>query len=233
MHHLLNSSRNMHRRHAITTSLSIKRKPIRGRHQSSSSNEASKVGEDFCAKDIAQIVTSGNEKKLARILSQEVRHEISLLQKKLGSNESNLKPPQTPEPSTKTLQMHALYQGIPFIGFGIMDNAILIWAGDAIDTHLGALLGISTLCAAAIGNIISDVAGIGLGATIEDYCVKYIKMPMPVLTHAQRQLRSVRFAGQTGNVVGITVGCIIGMFPLYFIDSKDEKLTNEVESNAS
>lgn len=39
-----------------------------------------------------------------------------------------------------------------------MDNAILIIAGEAIDENLGVILGISTMCAAAVGNIISDVA---------------------------------------------------------------------------
>ena len=70
------------------------------------------------------------------------------------------------------------------------------------------------------GNIISDVAGIMLGTMIEDFCTNYLKIPMPNLTNAQRQLRSVRFASQMGCGVGIVVGCIIGMFPLMFIDSK-------------
>jgi hypothetical protein len=58
----------------------------------------------------------------------------------------------TPEPSFEQLRLVALNTAIPFVGFGIMDNSILIVAGDAIDTSLGVLLGISTMCAAAIGN---------------------------------------------------------------------------------
>jgi GAF domain-containing protein len=100
-----------------------------------------------------------------------------------------------------------------------MDNAILIVAGDAIDTSLGVTLGLSTMCAAAIGNIISDVAGILMGAAIEDWCATHLKLPVPQLTAAQRQLRSVRFANQWGTGVGMIVGCIIGMCPLLFIDS--------------
>lgn len=38
------------------------------------------------------------------------------------------------EPNYSTLKIIALGQAIPFIGFGFMDNAILIVAGDAIDT---------------------------------------------------------------------------------------------------
>lgn len=123
-----------------------------------------------------------------------------------------------PEPSRRDLQLVALNIGIPFVGFGIMDNSILILAGDAIDTSLGVVLGISTMCAAAIGNIVSDVAGLTLGSVIEDYCAK-IGMPVPNLTTAQRQLRSVRFTSQLGCAVGVIIGCIIGMFPLLFIDS--------------
>jgi hypothetical protein len=85
---------------------------------------------------------------------------------------------------------------------------------------LGVLLGISTLCATAIGNIISDLAGIGLGTVIEDFCAQKLKLPTPNLTLAQRKLRSVRFAGQFGMAVGMTFGCVIGMFPLFFIDQK-------------
>lgn len=94
--------------------------------------------------------------------------------------------------------------------------------------YLGVKLGISTMCAAALGNIISDLAGVALGTIIEDAVVKWsnrlekltkgrIRLPpMPKLTYEQRNLRSVRFSTQMGCAVGITIGCIIGMFPLLF-----------------
>ncbi|KAL3934685.1 MAG: hypothetical protein SGARI_003279 [Bacillariaceae sp.] len=111
-----------------------------------------------------------------------------------------------------------------------MDNAILIVAGDAIDTSLGVVLGISTLCAAAIGNIISDLCGIGLGTLIEDFCANTLKLPTPNLSTAQRQLRSVRFATQFGTAVGMTIGCILGMCPLLFIDThKADKLRKKAQ----
>ena len=128
------------------------------------------------------------------------------------------------DPSYQDLKAVALAQAIPFIGFGFMDNSILIVAGDAIDTTLGVVLGISTLCAAAIGNIISDLAGIGLGTVIEDFCAQRLGLKPPDLTAAQRQLRKVRFASQMGMATGMTIGCILGMFPLLFIDS--DKIQN-------
>ncbi len=45
---------------------------------------------------------------------------------------------------------------IPFVGSGIMYNAILILVVEAMDVNLGAALGLSAMCAAAIGNIISN-----------------------------------------------------------------------------
>lgn len=136
---------------------------------------------------------------------------------------------QVPEPSSQELRLVALNQSIPFIGFGIMDNALLIVAGDVIDTSLGVVLGISTMCAAAIGNIVSDVAGVMLGTVIEDYAAK-LGLPVPKISSAQRQLRSVRFANQFGCAVGLVIGCIIGMFPLMLIDSnKIQKMKQEAK----
>jgi hypothetical protein len=59
-------------------------------------------------------------------------------------------------PETKQLFM---FNALPFVGFGILDNMIMILAGEYIDQSLGAMLSISTMAAAALGNIISDVAG--------------------------------------------------------------------------
>ena len=123
-----------------------------------------------------------------------------------------------------------------------MDNAILLLAGEAIDIYLGVTLGISTMCAAAIGNIISDLCGVVFGTVIEDALLSWSKKiekitkgriklpPMPKLTYEQRNLRSVRWSGQLGCAVGLTIGCIIGMFPLLFFPEDErakEKGNNE------
>jgi hypothetical protein len=93
---------------------------------------------------------------------------------------------------------------------------------------VGVTLGISTMCAAAIGNIISDICGVAFGTVIEDTVAKFSKRfkipPMPKLTHEQRNLRSVRFSNQFGCALGLTIGCTIGMFPLLFFE--DEKKTD-------
>lgn len=149
------------------------------------------------------------------------------------TKKDNKKP--APEPTRHELYVVALHQAIPFVGFGIMDNAILIIAGEAIDIYLGVTLGISTMCAAAIGNIVSDLSGVAFGTIIEDALLSWSKKiekmtngrirlpPMPKLTYDQRQLRSVRWSGQLGCAVGLTIGCIIGMFPLVFFPDDPHK----------
>ncbi len=52
------------------------------------------------------------------------------------------------EPTNCELYVVALHQAVPFVGFGIIDNSILILAGEAMDIELGAKLGISTMFAA-------------------------------------------------------------------------------------
>ena len=104
-------------------------------------------------------------------------------------------------------------------------------------------LGITTMCAAALGNIVSDLCGVAFGTVIEDAITSFSKKveiisrgrfkmpPMPKLTYEQRNLRSVRFSNQLGTAIGLTVGCIIGMFPLlFFEDKRVEETTNELFS---
>lgn len=39
------------------------------------------------------------------------------------------------------------------VGFGFMDNLVMIQAGDMIDSTIGVTLGLSTLTAAAFGQV--------------------------------------------------------------------------------
>lgn len=65
-----------------------------------------------------------------------------------------------PAPTAEQLRNLGLKIGIPFVGFGFLDNAIMICAGDTIDAAFGATLGLSALAAAGLGNLVSDVVGI-------------------------------------------------------------------------
>ena len=87
--------------------------------------------------------------ELAQKLSPEAQREIVQLMSTTagGSNTAaaaaanevanNVAEADVPQPSYHDLRLVALAQAIPFLGFGFMDNAILIVAGDMIDTSLG------------------------------------------------------------------------------------------------
>ena len=111
------------------------------------------------------------------------------------------------------LRAVALSQAVPFVGFGLCDNAVMITAGESIETALGVGLGLSTMAAAGFGNTVSDVVGIGLSSKIESFAER-LGFQAPSLTRAQRMSTAVRWARVAGATSGVTLGCSLGMFPL-------------------
>ncbi|XP_077547262.1 transmembrane protein 65 [Haemaphysalis longicornis] len=124
-------------------------------------------------------------------------------------------------PTADQLRMMALHNALPFVGFGFLDNFIMIVAGDYIDTTIGIGLGISTMAAAGLGNAISDAAGIGSAWYVEKLAVK-IGVQAPTLSPAQLEMAATRWSANIGRAVGVFVGCLIGMFPLLFLSSKED-----------
>ncbi|PFX17427.1 transmembrane protein 65-like [Stylophora pistillata] len=124
-------------------------------------------------------------------------------------------------PSVKQLRLVAFHNAIPFIGFGFLDNAIMIIAGEYIDLTIGMTLGISTMAAAALGNIVSDVCGIGLAHYVEA-ATNRLGFESPNLSSKQTEMPRTRFVTNLGRALGIVVGCFIGMFPLLFYKSKED-----------
>mmetsp|Transcript_30476 Transcript_30476/g.64204 ORF Transcript_30476/g.64204 Transcript_30476/m.64204 type:complete len:471 (-) Transcript_30476:669-2081(-) len=209
--------------------LALQRRRHDALFSSSSSSSSSSTGK------WPKVFPSENKLNNLRVFLQRDRHlpyPPSAPLQKLPKTPSGA---QVREPTNDQLYAIAIHQAIPFIGFGIMDNSILLLAGEAIDTTLGVTLGISTMCAAAIGNIISDVAGVGFGTIIEEtvqiWATRIEKMsggrlklpPLPDFNMEQRALRSVRWSSQMGCAVGLTIGCVIGMFPLLFFDDEGVK----------
>lgn len=58
-------------------------------------------------------------------------------------------------PSRAELRNLFIASSIPMIGFGFMDNFVMIQAGQYIDSTLGVTLGLATLTAAAAGTLFS------------------------------------------------------------------------------
>ncbi|XP_071964986.1 transmembrane protein 65-like isoform X1 [Antedon mediterranea] len=126
------------------------------------------------------------------------------------------------KPTKVQLRLVTLSHAIPFIGFGFLDNAIMIMAGDYIDLKIGTALGISTMAAAGFGNLISDIAGLGLAGYVEALAIK-LGIPMPQLTPDQFDMVSTRWAAYSGKAIGIIIGCLLGMFPLLFLETRNNE----------
>ncbi|XP_073535963.1 transmembrane protein 65 isoform X1 [Phyllobates terribilis] len=125
-------------------------------------------------------------------------------------------------PSSKQLKHVFVHNALPFIGFGFLDNAIMIAAGTQIEFHIGALLGISTMAAAALGNLVSDLAGLGLAGYVEAISSR-LGLPIPDLSPKQADMWQTRVSAHMGKAIGVAIGCILGMFPLLFFNWDDEE----------
>jgi len=151
---------------------------------------------------------------IAGKLSPKAQQELILLVK------SEMDPNQSEgitKPKTIQLYRLAIWYGLPMVGFGFCDNVIMILAGDYMDSTLCVSLGTSTLFAAALGNIVSDVGGVGLGGIIEDLGNK-CGMKHHGMTHPQLSLRISLLVKYVGIALGVTIGCVFGMFPLLIPD---------------
>ncbi|KAJ8291037.1 hypothetical protein GJAV_G00020690 [Gymnothorax javanicus] len=127
-------------------------------------------------------------------------------------------------PTAAQLRYVLLHNAIPFVGFGFLDNAIMIVAGTQIELSIGVILGISTMAAAALGNLVSDLAGLGLAGYVEALACR-LGMQIPDLTPKQADMWQTRVSSHTGKAIGVGIGCILGMFPLLFFKDDDEKKT--------
>uniref|UniRef100_A0A8C3BBJ4 Transmembrane protein 65 n=1 Tax=Cairina moschata TaxID=8855 RepID=A0A8C3BBJ4_CAIMO len=115
------------------------------------------------------------------------------------------------------------HNALPFVGFGFLDNAIMIAAGTQIELSIGVILGISTMAAAALGNLVSDLAGLGLAGYVEALASR-LGLSIPDLTPKQADMWQTRLSAHLGKAIGVTIGCILGMFPLLFFGDEEEKL---------
>mmetsp|Transcript_21768 Transcript_21768/g.43576 ORF Transcript_21768/g.43576 Transcript_21768/m.43576 type:complete len:357 (-) Transcript_21768:52-1122(-) len=129
----------------------------------------------------------------------------------------------TPEPPTaRQLVTHAVKCAIPMIGFGFMDNTIMIHAGHYIDCTLGVKFSLSTLAAAGIGQIFSGIGGVVFGDTLEAVFREASggTVNKHKLSAAQKLMRSSRVAGLVGGIIGVSFGCTLGLVNLFFVDEQ-------------
>ncbi|KAM3841078.1 transmembrane protein 65 isoform 2-T2 [Vipera latastei] len=125
-------------------------------------------------------------------------------------------------PSTGQLKHVFFHNALPFVGFGFFDNAIMIAAGTQIELSIGIVLGISTMAAAALGNLVSDLAGLGLAGYVEAMASR-LGLSIPDLTPKQADMWQTRLSAHLGKAIGVTIGCLLGMFPLFFLGEEEDK----------
>ncbi|XP_034031133.1 transmembrane protein 65-like [Thalassophryne amazonica] len=125
-------------------------------------------------------------------------------------------------PTAAQLRYVLLHNAIPFVGFGFLDNCIMIVAGTHIELSIGVILGISTMAAAALGNLVSDLAGLGLAGYVEALASR-LGMQIPDLSPKQADMWQTRVSSHAGKAIGVGIGCILGMFPLLFFKDDEEK----------
>lgn len=124
----------------------------------------------------------------------------------------------TSTPPLRILIFVAMEAALPFVGFGFLDNAAMILAGDAIDNTLGFYLNCSVLASAAMGNVCSGLLGMQVHGLIEK-AVRRVFPFAPVLTIEMMRHPRVFLAGHIGGTIGILIGLLLGMLPLLFLDT--------------
>lgn len=125
------------------------------------------------------------------------------------------------QPTREELRRVMTHAALPMIGFGFMDQTLMIQAGNAIDCTIGVTLGLSTLAAAAVGSIVSSAGGIMFGETIQHMFTKHGTSwaAAPNLDSSQYSLASVQRAKFSGTFWGLMIGLTFGLVNLYFIDT--------------
>ncbi|EOD42139.1 hypothetical protein EMIHUDRAFT_45750, partial [Emiliania huxleyi CCMP1516] len=107
-----------------------------------------------------------------------------------------------------------LLSALPCFVFGFLDNSIMLVAGDAIESSLGAKLGLSGLACAALGNVVADTTG----SSAPPPAARLPACLPPTCLPAQQQMRAARLTTASAGAVGIIIGCLVGCFPLLFIE---------------
>lgn len=139
-----------------------------------------------------------------------------------GDKKDEDKEDTVPAPTNGQLFLLATTVGVPFIGFGFMDNSIMLLAGEAIDYYICDSMGFGPLISAALGNIVAAWASLTMGKFLDHLFMEMGLANKHGLTSRQHRLRIAQLAGLLGSMVGITIGMLLGMFPIAIFGDGDE-----------
>ncbi|XP_073824020.1 transmembrane protein 65 isoform X2 [Musca autumnalis] len=229
---------------ALTTSSSLLFYPAQSYSKFTAARESLPLGSHpLCEERALDLISNLKETELAAI-------KLALAKYEAKKQKEGFEAEKAVSPSSADLWKIFFVNAVPFVAFGFLDNFTMIIAGDYIEYIFGTFMCISTMAAAGLGNTISDVLGIGSAYYVERGC-EILGLRPPDLTPIQMEMKSSRRAANYGRIIGITVGCLVGMFPLLFMDrkaiederkeeeerkklglTKDDELANAVTSSA-
>uniref|UniRef100_A0A8C1XA98 Transmembrane protein 65 n=1 Tax=Cyprinus carpio TaxID=7962 RepID=A0A8C1XA98_CYPCA len=107
---------------------------------------------------------------------------------------------------------------------------ILVYASGSVCTEASVLV-FDCVSAAALGNLVSDLAGLGLAGYVEALAARF-GMQIPDLTPKQVDMWQTRVTSHMGKAIGVAIGCILGMFPLLFLsDDEEEKEKKKMKNH--
>ncbi|KAH8263420.1 hypothetical protein KR044_008763 [Drosophila immigrans] len=161
-------------------------------------------------------------------LDEDERHNLRDAMCKLeATNVKKMLEMETAEPPTAG-QLYSIFfvNAVPFIAFGFLDNFIMIMAGEYIESYMGHFITVSTMAAAGLGNTISDIIGITTASYVETLC-QLLGLKQPRMLPQQFELKSSKRASSWGRIIGITLGCLLGMCPLWFTSTEDNAAPKE------
>lgn len=207
---------------SIRTSQHLSVPPARPSHKSTPTYSVPylRISSESEAHELVYFLKKPERELLHRVLSEHIGTKDGVVDTATAAMKENLKKQPLTKEQTKLV---FLCNALPFIGFGILDNLLMIIAGEYIDHTFGVLFGLSTMAAAGLGNIISDIAGVGTAHYVEFLVAKFFNVKPPPLTAEQWDSGSVRWTTNGGRCAGLVIGCLIGMFPLLFFDEKEKQ----------
>lgn len=167
-----------------------------------------------------RIGTAVQQRRPLQVLSTSASRQLSMRQQTPYSSSNKLRKSslayfhadkKVPPASVTSLSWHQvravlLSAAVPMIGFGFMDNFIMIQAGSMIDNTLGVQFGLATMTAAALGQVVSDTCGVLFGGTLE----RVLAIRPIQLSAAQQALPLIPRLRLAGAVFGVMLGCSIG-----------------------
>ncbi|CEM13703.1 unnamed protein product [Vitrella brassicaformis CCMP3155] len=181
------------------------------------------------AKVLNELATTvGEDEKIAAEFAKTIDSDT------LGRIEEATKDEQhvsVPDPGPLQLWLLAFSFAVSYAGFGFVDNFVMIAAGDVFDATLCVYMGLTTLAAAGLGNLLSDLLGLLIKGIIEDLGGR-VGVPDARLSPAQMAMRKTKIWGNVGSMVGVTAGCVLGMCPLLWLDTDEaERLKHKKKRN--